>query len=161
MTRKILAAMLLVLVLSSVSYAAESEDMNMYVRKDVYDANMEALFNKLMVEISSLKTEMKEEIGSIRGEIKELSGRIEGRIDGLSGRIDGLSGKMDGLETRMSGLETTVYWILGLLGIVVGAIALTPLLKEIRKPSFTLDDVKRLIEENNAKLQANYMNMAR
>ena len=131
---------LFLLLVCAVSCPAVSEDvngvgnnMNVYVRQDVFDAKMEALFNNIHGEIQSLGNE-------IKGEIKVLSTR------------------MDSLEKRMTSLETIVTWIFGLLSVVVAAIALTPLLKEIQKPKFTLEDVKLLIEENNAKLNLKTQN---
>ena len=128
---------LFLLLVRAVPCPAVSEDvnanMNVHVRQDVFDAKMEALFNNIHGEIQSLGNE-------IKGEIKVLSTR------------------MDSLEKQMSSLETTVTWIFGLLGVVVAAIALTPLLKEIQKPKFTLDDVRLLIEENNAKFNLKTQN---
>jgi len=129
--KKIIFALLIALI-ALPSFGAASEDLstNIYVRQDVFDAKMEALFNKLHGEIQTLGNE-------IKGEFRVLNTR------------------MDALEKRMGGLETVVTWILGLLSVVVAAIALTPLLREMNKPKFTLDDVRRLIEENNAKLIPN------
>ena len=135
--KKLFLAVTLIVTIATAALGAVSEDMNVYVRQDVFEARMEAF----MAEIRFGNEQL-------RGDIKELNGRI----DGLNGRIDGISGRMDGLEKRMSGLETTVYWILGLLSFVVAAIALTPLLKEIHKPQITLDDVRRLIEEHDIQL---------
>nr|MBR2207735.1 hypothetical protein [Synergistaceae bacterium] len=132
--KKFLAVLLLVLSLASASHGAVSEDMkDIYVRQDVFDAKMEALFNRFHGEIQALGNEIKGEIKRLEGEIKVLGTR------------------MDSIDKRMTSLETIVTWIFGLLSVVVAAIALTPLLKEIQRPKFTLDDVKLLIEENNAK----------
>ena len=43
--RKFFAAMLLIILFSSVSYGAVSQDI--YVRQDIFDAKMEALFERL------------------------------------------------------------------------------------------------------------------
>ena len=65
------------LVFESACYGAVSDDV--YVRRDVFDAKMEALFNRLHAEIME-----------VRGDIKALSGRI----DGLDKRIDDLRNGM-------------------------------------------------------------------
>ena len=70
----------------------------------------------------------------------------------LGSRIDRLETRIDSVEKRMSSLETMIYWILATLSVSVAVLALAPYFKDFRKPSFTLDDVKRLIEENNAKI---------
>ncbi len=64
--------------------------------------------------------------------------------------------KIDGVEKRMSTLEIMIYWILGTLSVAFAVLALAPYLKEIRKPSITLNDVRRLIEENNALLEKKF-----
>ena len=126
--RKFLSAALLIVLFSSVSYGAVSEDMSVYVRQDVFEARMDRLEAMINEKLTKFASEIQSSIQDIRGDIKVLNARV------------------DGLEKRMSGLETTVYWILGLLSFVVGALALTPLLKEVRKPSITLEDVERLID---------------
>ena len=124
MRKTIMAALLLMLIANS-CYGAVSEDI--YVRKDVFDAKMEAF----MAEIRLMNEQL-------RGEIRELSSRI------------------DGVEKRMSTLEIMIYWILGTLSVAFAVLALAPYLKEIRKPSITLNDVRRLIEENNALLEKKF-----
>ena len=124
MRKTIMAALLLMLIANS-CYGAVSEDI--YVRKDVFDAKMEAF----MAEIRLMNEQL-------RGEIREIGSRI------------------DGVEKRMSSLEIMIYWILGTLSVAFAVLALAPYLKEIRKPSITLNDVRRLIEENNALLEKKF-----
>ena len=123
--RKIIMAALLLMLMTNSCYGAVSEDI--YVRKDVFDAKMEAF----MAEIRLMNEQL-------RGEIRELSSRI------------------NGVEKRMSTLEIMIYWILGTLSVAFAVLALAPYLKEIRKPSITLNDVRRLIEENNALLEKKF-----
>ena len=125
MIRKTIMAALLLMLMTNSCYGAVSEDI--YVRKDVFDAKMEAF----MAEIRLMNEQL-------RGEIRELSSRI------------------DGVEKRMSTLEIMIYWILGTLSVAFAVLALAPYLKEIRKPSITLNDVRRLIEENNALLEKKF-----
>ena len=124
MRKTIMVALLLMLMTNS-CYGAVSEDI--YVRKDVFDAKMEAF----MAEIRLMNEQL-------RGEIREIGSRI------------------DGVEKRMSSLEIMIYWILGTLSVAFAVLALAPYLKEIRKPSITLNDVRRLIEENNALLEKKF-----
>ena len=124
MRKTIMAALLLMLIANS-CYGAVSEDI--YVRKDVFDAKMEAF----MAEIRLMNEQL-------RGEIREIGSRI------------------DGVEKRMSSLEIMIYWILGTLSVAFAVLALAPYLKEIRKPSITLNDVRRLIEENNTLLEKKF-----
>ena len=151
--RKIIALILLILMMSTASYGVTSDDV--YVRRDVFDAKMEALFNRLHVDI-----------GEVRGDIKALSERIDGvnaslseRIDGLnaalSGRMDGLDKRMDSLDKRIDDLRNGIYLWLVAVGVVIAWPKVSEKFQNWRKsqPSITLEDVRRLIEENNAKLQ--------
>ena len=142
--RKLLLILAIMCALSSESYGAASEDMNVYVRQDVFDAKMEALFNKFHAEIEN-----------VRGDIKALSEKIDGVNASLSNKIDN---KIDKVDTRVSDLRQDLY--LGL--VIIGLLAAYPAAKEFFKwreerkeriPSFTLEDVRRLIEENNVKLR--------
>ena len=67
--RKILLSLVLIATLyCSGVYGVTSDDV--YLRKDVFEAKMDAF------------------MAEIRGDIKELSARIDGRIDSLEKRID-------------------------------------------------------------------------
>ena len=127
--RKIFLTIVIILttlILSSVSFGAVSEDMNVYVRQDVFDAKMEALFERL-------HGEMDRQFAEIKGEIRSLSARI------------------DGLEHRIGDVHNFLYWLIVLFGIILVLPFVNKLwdkLWESRNvPSFTLDDVKRLIAE--------------
>ncbi len=132
--RKISTIILLLLMMSSACYGAVSEDMSVYVRKDVFDAKMEAFM----------------------AEIRLMNGQLQSEIRELGSRIDRVETRIDGVEKRMSSLETMIYWILATLSVSFAVLALAPYFKEIRKPSITLDEVKRLIEENNVKLERKF-----
>ena len=151
--KRISVALMIVFLTGNVCFGAVSEDMEVYVRKDVFDAKMEALFNRL------------------HGEIQALSERMDGNFAKLSERIDGvdakLSGRIDGLDARISDLRNGLYLGLVLFGTVIalfGVVIGLPFFnkwreerqkekEEQRRPAFTRDDVRRLIEENNAELR--------
>ncbi|MBQ6776494.1 MAG: hypothetical protein IJP53_08560 [Synergistaceae bacterium] len=125
--KKIFLAVFVVALLPSLSFGAASDDV--YLRQDVFDAKMEALFLRL------------------HGEIETLGNKLNGRIDTLSARIDGL-------EKRVETTNTFLYYLL----VLFGAMLLLPIFSrwwerhEERKQAVTLEDVKRLIAE--AKLTA-------
>ena len=134
--KKIFMSLLLIVLLVSSCYAATSEDMGVYVRQDVFDAKMEALMAEMRLMNEKLLREVREEIGSIKSDIKVLTSRI------------------DALSKRMDSLETMIYWILATLGVAFAAITLAPYLKDIRKPSITLEQIEALIDTKiNARLQ--------
>ena len=94
----------------------------------------------------------------IDGNYDALSQKIDGNYASLSNRIDGnyvsLSNRIDGLESRMDDFRNYLYLILVLLGIMVAFPSVQKFWqwKAEHQPSFTLEDVKRLIAENNAEL---------
>ena len=138
--------MLLIFLLSSISFGAVSEDMSVYLRKDVFEAKIEALFNRLHAEIGTLKTELRSEIGSLRTELKSEIGDLRGDVRALSARIDGL-------EKRVDDMHDYVYWFI----VAFLAVLALPFFnrwlerrEEKKTESFvTLEKVKRLIAEAN------------
>ena len=149
------------LVIGTASYGAVSEDMSVYVRKDVFEVYMQNINEKLDRILEEQKAQ-REELKAQHKDINELA-RV---VSVLSTRMDGLEARMgdlrNGLEGRIGDLRNDIYLGLVILGIVVGLPAVQKALqkREERKAMkhtlqmpFTLDDVRRLIEENNAKLQ--------
>ena len=159
--KKILLILIFVLSLCSCSYSATSDDI--YVRKDVFEVEMRNINLKLdniWEELKSQREEIKshgEEIKSLAQSVAVLSERVDGNFSTLSGRIDGnfatLSGRIDGLEKRVDTTNTFLYYLL----VLIGAMMILPFFnkwwenyeakKQASNPSFTLDDVKRLIAE--------------
>ena len=81
--KKIFFAVILVVMFSSVSYGAISQDI--YVRQDVFEMYMKHVDAKLDMIIEELKSQ-REDIKELREEVKDLSDRmvrLEGRMDGL------------------------------------------------------------------------------
>ena len=134
--RKILLSLIFIFAISSCSYGTVSEDMSVYVRQDVFDAKMEAFMSEIKLMNEQVLNRVHEEIVEIKTDMRVLNSR------------------MDGLEKRMSSLETMIYWVLATLGVAFAALAVSPYLNNLRKPSLTLEDVKRLIEENNLRLNS-------
>ena len=167
--KKIFVTVMLVFMLASVCYGAETEDMSMYVRKDVYNSDMRNINDKLDRILDELKSQ-REELKALRQDLNNLAqvvANLAGRVDGLEKRMDGLDKRIDSLDKRVDDVRNDIYLGLVILGIIAGLPSVKSFLQwnATRKPSFTLDDVKllvkELIEENNAKLQANSMNIAR
>ena len=171
MKKKCILLLLQLLMFGTASYGAVSEDMSVYVRKDVYDANMQGMNTKLDTILEQMKLQ-REDIKDVREELKaqrkdvnelsqnvtRLSERLEGNTSSLSARIDGLDKRMEGLDKRIDDLRNGIYLWLVAIGLVVAIIAwpkVQDMLPKWRKstPSITLEDVMRLIEENNLKLE--------
>ena len=177
--KKIFLAVALVLVTASFSCAATSDDI--YVRQDVFDAKMEAFLNRMLVEFENVRGDIKALSSRIDNVESKLTTRIDNvesklttRIDNvesnLSSRIDSvhreLSSRIDSVESSLSSridvLQTVVYWGLGILSLLITSFVLAPVVgavvQKMKSPSIGIEDVKRLIEENNAKLLRSLQN---
>lgn len=133
MMKKAVAALVLVLCLGAVSFGEEAKDSGVYLRQDVFEAKMDAF--------------MKE----IRGELQVMNAKI----DALSRRVDD---NYRSLDTRISDLSNILYLFMVLLGVVISLPIVQKILqgREERKEADTkteiIEEVKRLIAENNAEL---------
>ena len=148
--KKIILSLCLVLSLCPCSYGAGSDDI--YVRKDVFEVemiNVNLKLDNILAELKSQREELKahgEEIKNLAQSVAVLSERVDGNFATLSGRIDGL-------EKRVETTNTFLYYLL----VLIGAIMLLPFFnkwweareekRQAAVPTFTLDDVKRLIAE--------------
>ena len=125
--KKIFLSMIFVFYAFS-AYGASSDDV--YLRKDVFEAKMDAFMARIDGNFAALTTR-----------IDELDKRLSSRIDGVDKRIDNL--------------QNVFYLVLVLIGVIIALPFVQrgfEKLKENRKQSLTLEDVKKLIEENNAKM---------
>ena len=140
---------LIILLVQSLAFGAVSNDMNEYVRKDVFDAKMEALMSNIHNEIQELSRRMDVEFANVRGDIKALNERF----DSMERHIDGVEKRLD---NRIDDLRSNIYLGLVVLGIIAGLSTLNKFMQwfENRRPAFTLEDVERLIDAKlNAKAQ--------
>ena len=141
MRKFVIVMLMLLLMTAGASYGAVSDDMSVYVRKDVFEVYMQNINAKFDMIMEELK------------EQKRMIADLSDRVANLSGRVDGLDKRMDSLDKRIDDLRNGIYLWLVAIGLVVS----WPKLKEtVQKwanstPSITLEDVKRLIEENNAR----------
>ena len=119
----------------------------MYVRKDVFDVQMQNL-NANMERILQKLDGLEVKVADLTQAVSVMSERIDRNFDTLSARVNGL-------DARIDDMKQYIYWVLVLLGVVILLPSVQKFLewRDTRKPLITLEDVKRLIEENNAKLQ--------
>ena len=134
--KKIFLTLCLVLSLCSCSYGASSDDI--YVRKDVFEVEMRNVNLKLDNVLAKLD-QQGEEIKALAQSVAVLSERVDGNYKNL--------------DARMNDLRNGLY-----LGLVLfAAVLLLPFFnkwweareekRQVAVPTFTLDDVKRLIAE--------------
>ena len=128
--------LLLLLLNASSSYGAVSVDMSEYVRRDLFDVQMRNLTANMERVLQKLDS-------------------LESKVNNMSDRITGLSARVEGIDVRMGDLRNDIYLGLVILGILAGFPAVQKMFTVVRenRSSITLEDVKRLIEENNAKLE--------
>ena len=142
--KKFIIVLVVIMLLPSVTYATTSEDTSLYVRQDVYNSDMRNINDKLNSILEELKVQ--------REELKaqgEAINKLNNSIATLSERTDG---NYKNLDTRINDLRQDIYLGLVILGLLAGFPAAKEFLKwreetkEARKPSFTLEDVEKLIE---------------
>ena len=156
------------LVFGTACYGAVSEDMSVYVRKDVFEVYMQGVNSKLDMLIEQMKEfreelkaqrkEFQEELKAQRKEFQEEFKAQRQDISELTRAVSVLSTRIDGLDARMGDLRNDIYLGLGVLGIIFGLPAVQKMFekraekKSAAQPSLTIEDVMRLIEEHDAKL---------
>lgn len=146
--------MIQVLAFGTACYGAVSDDL--YVRRDVFEVYMQNI-NANMERILQRLDRIDEGLNALSQTVANLSARVDGldkRIDGLDKRIDGLDKRIDSVDKRIDDLRNGIYlWL-----VAIGLFVSWPKVKESAQkwvkpaPSITLEDVKRLIEENNARM---------
>lgn len=139
--KQIFVSFAILMLTSTVCYGAVSEDMSVYVRKDVFEAHMRRIDEKLDMILENQR-EMQEELKAQRRDINEMARAISI-----------LSTRVDGLEARMGDMRNDIYLGLVILGIVIGLPAVQKVLQSraSHQPSVTLEDVRRLIQEELSK----------
>ena len=152
--RKFFVAALMIFLLSSAAFGVVSDDKDIYLRKDVFDAKMDAFMAEMRLgfqtlreelhneiqgvrtelhnEIQGVRTELHNEIQSIKTELKNEIQALDKKVEVLTERVNGVEKRMSDLENhlgqRMSSLETYVGWWIAFLTIIVTAVALIPML---------------------------------
>ena len=111
---------------------AKENQNDVYVRKDVFDARMdrmEMLLEKTTVEIKSY---VDKAVGELKAEI------IHNRND------------IQVLNARVNSLENTLFWWIGVFGLIAAfAVFIPPIIgffKKVFQPSVTIEEIQRLID---------------
>ena len=169
--KKVILSLIMMLIMVSGSNGAVSEDMSVYVRKDIYEVHMQSMNEKLDMILQKLdKLDSKvdrntQAISALSERVTALSTRVDGLEATLTAKIEGTNRRIDGLEARMGDLRNNIYlgWVI--LGILISLPIFQKMFqgrekkkereetKENQRRTITLEDVKRLIEENNLKLR--------
>ena len=132
---------------------AQSDDI--YVRKDVFDAKMEAFMAEIRLGNAEIKKDIELLDKKIDSKINQLDQKFEAKFDQLANRLEDriaiVNTRIDDVHTRINDVQTSVYWGFTLLALLFAFITFAPsiadFLKNLRKPSVSFEDVERLINQ--------------
>lgn len=142
--RKVLTLLALLLITCSTSYGAVSEDMSVYVRKDVFEVYMQNM-NANMERMIQRFDRIDQRLDRLDKSVNDLAQTVAL----MSGRVDGLDKRMDSLNSRIDDLRNGIYLWLMLISILIAWPKVRDKLPKWGKsaPSLTLEDVNRLMDE--------------
>ena len=152
--RKIFIVAMVMMMFSSCAYGAVSEDMSVYLRRDVFEVYMQ--------NINSNMERILQRLDKIEDDVNKRFDRLDTDINKLNQTVANLSGRVDGLEKRIDDLRNGIYLWLMAITLVVSWPKVREVLKNWIKPtpSITLDDVRglvnELIQQNNALLEKKF-----
>ena len=117
--KKVVMLLILLLVLVTESYGAVSDDV--YVRKDVYDANMQTMNTKLDMILEQLR-EVREEQKAQRADITELTRSLSVMSERVDRNFETLSERINDLDKRIDDLRNGIYLWLAAVGLIIATI---------------------------------------
>lgn len=174
--KKFMTMIIFVLVMFGASYGAETGDSEIYVRKEVFNAYMDSINSKFDImmgemklireEMKQMREEMREEIKGIKEELKaqreeikqvreEMNKEIKSLrqdISNIAASVAALSQRVHDIDARIGDTQNFLYLLIVMLGILMALPMVQKFLEwnDSRRPSITLEDVKRLIEESKS-----------
>ena len=137
MSKKIFMALFFVLIFVPFAFAETSGDHEIYLRRDVFEAKMDAFMAEIRLGNEQLRREMQEmearldnKIQSVKSELHEeiqgVKSELKSDIHALEMQTAKLEARVSNVETRVGNVETMVQWILAILGIFAASLALVP-----------------------------------
>lgn len=144
--KKFLLAFLIIIAFCSCSFGAVSDDI--YVRKDLFEAEMKNINSKL--------DRIEKKLDTLTEAVTKLTERVivlEERVHSLEKRVDGVEARMgdlrDDVKVRIGDLNNSIYLWSIILGLIVGL----PFVqkwwtehREAKRNSLTIEDVEKLFE---------------
>ena len=144
--KKFLLAFLIIIAFCSCSFGAVSDDI--YVRKDLFEAEMKNINSKL--------DRIEKKLDTLTEAVTKLTERVivlEERVNSLEKRVDGVEARMgdlrDDVKVRIGDLNNSIYLWSIILGLIVGL----PFVQkwwtehtEAKRNSLTIEDVEKLFE---------------
>ena len=139
----------LFLFLANVTTAVAANSDDIYLRRDVFEAKMDAFMAEIKLMNQNMRSELKQDIN-------ELSKAVSV----LSTRIDGLDARIDGTNTRIDDLRNGLYlWLVVITAFIsfFGVVVAWPKVKDFmtaQRNTLTVQDVERIIDAKiNSKSQ--------
>ena len=129
---------------------------DIYVRKDVYEADQRALRSEIKLGYEEILKELQQ----FKGEVNSRFDKLETRFDALEARVDYMGNYLD---KRIDDTHTYMGWGFAIIAIIVAiAVVVVPaskFIKEFFRPSVTIEQVKEIsraiaTEVVDARLQA-------
>lgn len=141
MYKKFYAALFYLLIFASLAFAEVSKDNEIYLRRDVFEAKMDAFMTEIKLGNEQLRREMQEMEARLNNKIQavrvELHEEIQGVKAELKNDIHALEMQTAKLEVKVNNVETMIYWILTILGILATLLAVVPSLAPWLKKIFS------------------------
>ena len=175
--RKIICLMFVFLLLPVNVYATVSNDQNVYLRNDVFEAKMEALRSDMRLEHQRLENKIDKTRQDLENKIDKTRQDLENKIDSLHSEIlnnhnslraemnaglkrleDKITAFAEKTDARIDGLRDTIYWGLSFFGILIAVFTLIPWAQNAAKkyftPPVTIEQVEEIINAKFSELAA-------
>ncbi len=135
----------------------EMKQMREEMREEIMGIkeDMKQMREETKAEISSIKEELKaqrEEIKQVREEMQKEIKSLRQDISNIAASVAVLSQRVKDVDARIGDTQNFLYLLIVMLGILMALPMVQKFLEwnASRKPSITLEDVKRLIEESKS-----------
>ena len=111
---------------------------------ELFNAKMETIVTQIQLGNERLRNELTNKINGVHGELTTRMDKLEARIEVMDARLTGIENRIDDLKSYMSSG-------FGIIAVVVALLALAPaianFIQNLRKPSVTLEDVRKLMRD--------------
>ena len=135
----------------------EMKQMREEMREEIkgIKEDMKQMREETKAEFSSIREELKaqrEEIKQVREEMNKEIKSLRQDISNIAASVAALSQRVHDIDARIGDTQNFLYLLIVMLGILMALPMVQKFLEwnASRKPSITLEDVKRLIEESKS-----------
>ena len=168
--RRIILAIVFLIVTSVSAFGATSDDV--YLRRDVFDAKMDAFMATMRLENQNMLIQIRKELDERFAKVDEKFAKVDERFEKMDARLAKIDERLGNLENRVTGLEqqvgflgertedtrayvTLVLTLLGVLVALLAAIVAFPFVQKFfqwreslkvkqHEPLFTSDELAAL-----------------